>query len=44
MHGDPLVIKLVEGAKPVASQMPIPVPLHWMKDVKRQLDRDEKLG
>ena len=44
MHGEPLVINVTPGAKPVASHSPIPVPLHWQKEVKAQLDRDVKLG
>ena len=44
MHGEPLEIRVQEGARPVASHTPIPVPLHWQKAVKAQLDRDERLG
>ena len=44
MQGDPLVISVADGAKPVASHSPIPVPVHWSDDVKRQLDRDVALG
>ena len=44
MHGDPLQINVEEGAKPVASHTPIPVPIHWNAEVKKQLDRDERLG
>ena len=24
--------------------MPVPIPIHWMKDVKDQLDKDVRLG
>ena len=44
MQGDPLVISVAEGAKPVASHSPIPVPVHWSDAVKKQLDRDVALG
>ena len=44
MQGDPLQIKVEEGVRPVASHSPIPVPVHWAAEVKRQLDRDEALG
>ena len=44
MHGEPLKINVREGCKPVASHTPIPVPIHWHKEVKAQLDRDVKLG
>ena len=44
MHGPPVKIHLQEGAKPVASHSPIPIPLHWHKEVKAGLDRDEAIG
>ena len=37
LHVDP-------EAKPVAVTKPASVPLHWQKEVKRQLDEDEALG
>ena len=43
MHGPPLMIRVKEGAVPVACHTPIPVPLHWQSDVKKQLERDIKL-
>ena len=44
MHGPPIKIHLQEGAVPVASHSPIPIPLHWHKEVKKGLDRDEAIG
>ena len=44
MHGEPLSIRIPEGAIPVASHTPINIPVHWEDAVKAQLDRDERLG
>ena len=44
MQGDPLVINVTDGARPVAAHSPIPVPVHWSDAVKKQLDRDVALG
>ena len=44
MHGPPLKIHMQEGAIPVASHCPIPVPVHWQKKVKEGLDRDVAIG
>ena len=44
MHGEPLEIFLNPHAKPVAVHTPIPVPVHWQEQVKRELDRDVRLG
>ena len=44
MHGPPLKIFMKEGVKPVAAHTPIPIPLHWQKQVKAGLDRDEVIG
>ena len=44
MHGPPLKIFLQDGAKPVAAHTPIPIPIHWQKEVKAGLDRDEAIG
>merc|ERR1712218_654201 len=44
MHGPPVKIHLQEDAVPVASHSPIPIPLHWHKEVKAGLDRDEAIG
>ena len=44
MHGPPLKIFIEDGAKPVAAHSPIPIPLHWQKEVKAGLDRDEAIG
>ena len=44
MHGPPLKIFIKDGVKPVAAHTPIPIPLHWQKQVKAGLDRDEAIG
>ena len=44
MHGPPLKIFLQDGAKPVAAHSPIPIPIHWQKEVKAGLDRDVDIG
>ena len=44
MKGDPLPIITDPAAMPVAIHSPIPVPLHWEKRVKQDLDRDVALG
>ena len=44
MQGDPLPIHIKVGAKPYAAHTPIQVPVHWEKQVKRDLDRDVALG
>ena len=32
------------NAKPTAVHTPLPVPLHWMEEVKADMDRDVRLG
>ena len=44
MTGKPHKIHLKDDAIPYAAHTPIPIPLHWKKEVKAQLDRDEELG
>ena len=44
MHGPPLKIFMQDGVRPVASHSPIPIPVHWQKQVKAGLDRDEAIG
>jgi hypothetical protein len=44
MSGRPLDIHLREDAQPKAYHCPIPVPHHWKKQVKADLDRDVRLG
>ena len=44
MEGKPLNITFVPGATPTAVHTPIPVPHHWKKRVKADLDRDVALG
>ena len=40
----PLKLLIDPDARPVAVHKPVPIPLHWMKEVKEQLDRDVRLG
>ena len=42
MSGPPQKIHLKEGAIPYAVSTPIPIPHNWKKEVKAQLDDDEK--
>lgn len=44
MTGRPLDITFAWGVKPSAVHTPIPVPHHWKKKVKEDLDRDVALG
>ena len=44
MSGPPLQIHVDPKAKPHAVHTPIPVPVHWQKAVKSDLDRDVRLG
>ena len=44
MTGKPLDITFDRDAKPSAVHTPIPVPHHWKKKVKEDLDRDVRLG
>lgn len=44
MEGKPMDIEFIPGAKPTAVHTPIPVPHHWKKRVKEELDRDVALG
>ena len=44
MTGAPVKIKFKEGAQPRAVHTPIPVPHHWKKKVKSDIDRDVRLG
>ncbi|MEL6802297.1 MAG: reverse transcriptase domain-containing protein, partial [Bacteroidota bacterium] len=44
MHGPPLRLMIDPQATPVAHHTPIPVPLHWMEQVKEGLDQDVRLG
>ena len=41
--GNPLELHVDPAAKPVACHKPTPVPLHWKKQVKADLDRDVAL-
>merc|ERR1712082_193379 len=40
----PLQLHVDPKARPVAIHKSVPVPLHWMKDIKEQLDKDVRLG
>ena len=44
MKGEPMPIITDPNVKPVAVHRPVPVPLHWMKKVKEDLDQDVHLG
>ena len=44
MKGKPLDVHLKEGSTATAVHTPIPVPHHWKKQVKSDLDRDVRLG
>ena len=44
MKGDPMPIITDPAVRPVAIHSPIPVALHWEKQVKADLDRDVALG
>ena len=44
MSGPPLKIDIDENVTPSAVHTPIPVPVHWRKEIKAQLDHDVKLG
>ena len=44
MEGPPLALHVDPSATPVAVHTPIPVPLHWQKEVKAGLDQDVRLG
>ena len=44
MEGPPLKLMIDPEAKPVAHHTPVPVPIHWQKEVKASLDQDVRLG
>ena len=44
MSGPPMKLMIDPKAEPVAHQNPIPIPLHFFKLVKEDLDRDVRLG
>ena len=44
MNCPPVHIHLKEDAKPYATHVPIPIPLHWKKEVKANIDEDVRLG
>ena len=44
MEGPPLRLMIKEDAIPVVHNTPLPVPVHWMNDVKAGLDEDVRLG
>ena len=44
MQGEPLNIVMNKSARPVASHIPTPVPIHWQEEVKSGLERDVEIG
>ena len=44
MTGKPMHINFKPHAKEHAVHVPIPVPFHWKRQVKKDLDRDVELG
>ena len=44
MAGKPHHIHLTDDAELYAANTPIPIPHHWKKEVKEQLDQDEEMG
>ena len=44
MSGPPMKLNIDLSAEPKAYHTPIPVPLHWQKEVKAGLDQDVNLG
>ena len=44
MSDPPMKIHVDPNAKPIAVHKPIPIPHHWQEQVKKDLDRDMKLG
>ena len=44
MSGPPLHFEIEKGARPIATHVPSPVPVHWQAKVKEGLDADVDLG
>ena len=44
MNGPPMRLMIDPKANPTAFHTPLPVPLHWMEEVKADIDRDVRLG
>ena len=44
MSGEPLHLYTDPNATPVAVHKPIPIPIHWRKQVKSDIERDVALG
>lgn len=44
MEGPPRKLMINPDATPVAYHTPVPVPIHWQKEVKEGLDQDVRLG
>ena len=44
MNGEPHHIHLIGNATPYACHTPIPIPKHWEKEVKKQIDEDVRAG
>ena len=44
LTGPEMIIKIKEGAEPVACHSPIPVPHHWKRKVKAEIDKNCRMG
>ena len=44
MEGPPLKLMIDSNTKPVAYHTPVPIPIHWQKQVKEGIDQDVRLG
>ena len=44
LTGPDMVIKIRDDAKPVACHSPIPVPHHWKRKVKAEIDKNCRMG
>lgn len=44
MSGRPLDLHFIDSIEPTAYHTPIPIPHHWKKRVKEELDRDVRIG
>ena len=44
MEGPPMKLMIDPTVQPIAFHTPVPVPLHWLEEVKKGLDQDVCLG
>lgn len=44
MTGEPVNVRFKKGCSPHAVHTPIPIPHHWKRQVKADIDRDVRLG